>query len=325
MANIMLTERCNLKCPYCFADEFVNKENTNISLENFSKALMFAMSGKHFSGRIGLIGGEPTLHPQFREILQILQEEERVTNAVIFTNGIRMDETFDITKEDKYTVLINLNSPDDIGKDSFEKIQENTDIFVNRLNKRRFLTVGLNLYKPDMDCSFYKEFLRRFDVHTARLSITVPNHSQSSGFERFYEMKRLAYDLYVDLLYDGREVIFDCNMPPYCVWTEEEMKKISLIQSGQFAGRRGFTLGCSECHPVIDILPDLTAVRCFGMSDSTKVKLSDFKTVDQLYKYYMKTADSRMVKIPSLTKCGTCTYFRKKQCYGGCLASKNAQ
>ena len=45
MPNIMLTYRCNLKCPYCFANEFVNKKNTDISLENFEKALDFIDRG----------------------------------------------------------------------------------------------------------------------------------------------------------------------------------------------------------------------------------------------------------------------------------------
>ena len=33
MANIFLTRKCNLKCPYCFADEFVNKKNEEVTLE----------------------------------------------------------------------------------------------------------------------------------------------------------------------------------------------------------------------------------------------------------------------------------------------------
>ena len=33
MANIFLTKKCNLKCPYCFADEFVNKDNQEIYTE----------------------------------------------------------------------------------------------------------------------------------------------------------------------------------------------------------------------------------------------------------------------------------------------------
>ena len=36
MANIMLTDTCNLRCPYCFANEFVNKSANEISIENFT-------------------------------------------------------------------------------------------------------------------------------------------------------------------------------------------------------------------------------------------------------------------------------------------------
>ncbi len=37
MANIMINEDCNLRCPYCFANEFVNKKTNNVTEENFIK------------------------------------------------------------------------------------------------------------------------------------------------------------------------------------------------------------------------------------------------------------------------------------------------
>ena len=61
MANIMINEICNLRCPYCFADEFVNKNPKEMSMEDFDTALNFALSSG-YDERIGLIGGEPTLH-----------------------------------------------------------------------------------------------------------------------------------------------------------------------------------------------------------------------------------------------------------------------
>ena len=54
MANIFLTRKCNLKCPYCFASEFVNKENEEVTLENFKKIVDFIK--KNGTKRIGLIG-----------------------------------------------------------------------------------------------------------------------------------------------------------------------------------------------------------------------------------------------------------------------------
>lgn len=44
MASIILTDKCNLQCSYCFANEFTNKAFTEISAENFHKALDFALT-----------------------------------------------------------------------------------------------------------------------------------------------------------------------------------------------------------------------------------------------------------------------------------------
>ena len=70
MANIMLTYRCNLNCSYCFANEFVNKKNTDINVTNFRKAVEFFTRAGDVS--IGLIGGEPTLHPAFDLFMEML-------------------------------------------------------------------------------------------------------------------------------------------------------------------------------------------------------------------------------------------------------------
>lgn len=324
VSNIMLTERCNLCCPYCFADEFVNVEHHEITEPNFLKAIDFLVSGKKIGSRVGLIGGEPTLHTRFGDLLRHTLKDDRVKEAVIFTNGILLDETFDITAADKFNYLINLNSPSVMGDKGFDRIVNNIDIIVNRLNKRRSLTVGLNLYDPNMDCSFFVDTLKEYQISHARLSIAVPNHSRSGGFEQFAYMKELVYSLYVDLLYLGIDVIFDCNMPPSCVWTEEEFNKLSLIQANFGSTRRGFDLKANKCRPVIDILPDLTAVRCFGLSDTTKVSIKDFENIDALYDYYKETVDCRLCKLPTTADCRECKMFADGTCFGGCLLNKGS-
>ena len=44
MANIMITKRCNLRCPYCFAEEFVGKSSDDITIDNFRTAIDFALT-----------------------------------------------------------------------------------------------------------------------------------------------------------------------------------------------------------------------------------------------------------------------------------------
>ena len=89
MTNILLTYRCNLHCSYCFANEFVNKENKDITISNFLKAVSFVTKSENAD--VGLIGGEPTLHPGFLEIMELLIANQRVSQISLFTNGMMLD------------------------------------------------------------------------------------------------------------------------------------------------------------------------------------------------------------------------------------------
>jgi len=84
-----ITTQCNLSCPACFTssspsaghflplDEIVHAVETAIAREN---------------GRLDVVmlsGGEPTIHPQFREIVETLSGLN-ITRILVNTNGIRL-------------------------------------------------------------------------------------------------------------------------------------------------------------------------------------------------------------------------------------------
>ena len=319
----MVTELCNLSCPYCFADEFVNKKVNEITLDNFQKVLNFVLPSKSFGGFIGFIGGEPTLHSNFSELLKIVSRIDEIKEVLIFTNGIKIDETFNLTSDQKFTFLINLNSPDVIGFSKYSRIVENIDYLISKLNKKHSITLGLNIYKLDNNYDYFLDILQKYKFRSARLSITVPNTKDGKdGFERLSIFKDLAYKLYVDLLYRDINVTFDCNKIPMCLWTDEEIKKISLFQANNENERIGFNLNSNKCNPVVDILPDLTAIRCFGLSQNSKVKIEDFASLDELIGYYRVNFDEKLIKIPTVDKCRSCEKFENNLCYSGCLANK---
>lgn len=75
--NIVITGKCNRSCPYCFAkgkmqsDTDAGNKNTGpvaISLQNFDKCLDFLK--KSSRRRLNILGGEPTLHPVFEELIR---------------------------------------------------------------------------------------------------------------------------------------------------------------------------------------------------------------------------------------------------------------
>lgn len=322
MSNIVITEACNLSCPYCFADEFVNKVINEITLENFNKALTFILSSPDNRGFVGIIGGEPTLHSEYDKILGILENRQEVKEVTVFTNGIRIDETFDLMS-DKFGFLININSPETIGEENYQRTINNIALLLTKF-KRRSITLGINLYQTNQDYSYYLDILERFDLPSARISITVPlvNVVGPEAIKRLASFKKLAYQLYLDLLTRKIRVIFDCNKIPMCLWSDLEKKKITLFQANEDRKQLGINLEASTCNPVIDILPDLTAIRCFGLSEVSKVHISQFNSLANLKNYYIDNFDKPLSKTPTSKVCDSCQYHLAGTCYSGCLANK---
>lgn len=77
-----------------------------------------------------------------------------------------------------------------------------------------------------------------------------------------------------------------------------------------------------NCVPVIDILPDLTAIRCMGLGDTEKIKIFDFKNIEDVRNYFINQIDVYKNIVTQLDKCKRCYYNQVKKCSGGCLAYK---
>ena len=82
MANIALLNRCNLRCPYCFADNYIADEKSDIDLDTFKELLDFSAP----DGEVGIIGGEPLLHKDFDTIMDIVANDYRFSKITVFTN-----------------------------------------------------------------------------------------------------------------------------------------------------------------------------------------------------------------------------------------------
>lgn len=131
MANVMMTDVCNLRCPYCFANEFVNKNKNEISEDAFDKAVEFIIGdGTH--NTVGLIGGEPTVHSQFEYLMRKLIKDERIEGIMLYTNGILIDRFWDVICHPKIHLLINCNSPKDIGEKQYASLLKNLDTLFNQ-------------------------------------------------------------------------------------------------------------------------------------------------------------------------------------------------
>jgi len=81
---IQITDRCNLKCQYCYMD--ANKDNRDISLDQFKEIVKkFKVLGIR---NVMLSGGEPCLHAELTKMIDYLHANQLGCGLV--TNGTEL-------------------------------------------------------------------------------------------------------------------------------------------------------------------------------------------------------------------------------------------
>ncbi len=320
MANIFLTRKCNLKCPYCFADEFVNKENEEFTIENFKKVVEFIKSDG--TEKLGLIGGEPTIYSHFKEAIEILNADEKIKTVAVYTNGLNLDQYWDVLQNEKLCFLINCNSPKDIGKIMYEKLKNNIKK-LKEVNKN--FTLGINLYSKDFDYKYIFDLLKIADSHHLRFSTSLPNSTKEQTEDilaQFKEIKPLLINFWKDCIKNDISPNNDCNSIPDCLLDVEDKRLLlKITKIGNKYECSNPIISCQTCRPVVDILPNMTAVRCFGLSKYMKVSINDFKKLGRLKDYFYNNIDlyARLAYINSdcedcksriYNRCGVCFTYK---------------
>lgn len=117
--NIHITDRCNLRCTYCYSNFY--KRN----IPDISKTDIFRIVDgfkKLGSLEVSLIGGEPFLHPDFSEIIEYIKDKGLFCSTV--TNGYFIKRHLEGVKKLDMG-CVSLDGPEEInditrGKGSFK-------------------------------------------------------------------------------------------------------------------------------------------------------------------------------------------------------------
>lgn len=92
LANVDLTNRCNLTCPVCFANANTAGVLYEPSFEQVRVMLQALRNEKPVAGRIvQFSGGEPTIYPRFFDVLRLAKEMgfshiQAATNGIMFSD-----------------------------------------------------------------------------------------------------------------------------------------------------------------------------------------------------------------------------------------------
>lgn len=312
MANIALINYCNLNCPYCFANDYITEEEKHaITMEELDRILEFLSRTR--VGRVGLIGGEPTIHPEFDKILKRISEFCKTynTRASIFTNGIRL---YDYARliDDNMGCLVNLNHPDVVGKSNWDNIIRSLDRMKLCSNIDR-VTLGINLYSTMRGYDYLFDTALKYKKDCVRVSYVAPtNQCSSVDKDEYYNNAKEIFIPFVEKAKSlGIRVHLDCNHIPRCYFTEKELDIIESVVDGYH----------EYCEPVVDITPDFKGTACFGA-----YKLYDLSGFDNILEVERYLRFKRLFPLSEANnsgKCSTCNKHDNLSCQGGCLAFVN--
>jgi hypothetical protein len=309
MANLVITDTCNLACPYCFAGQALPAERRFIEMVDFEARLDFLQRSGVDQAR--LIGGEPTLHPQFPELVRRIRQRGLI--VIVFSHGLMPPKALNCLADlpvEACTVLVNLNaSRNPSGPDQREQGQRLETL--RRLGQRAL--PGFNLVSPQIELDFILPLIQNSGCYPAiRLGLA---HAMLGGGNQYLHPRqyRLVTPKIVafarQAARQGVRLEFDCGFVR-CMFSDQELRELESAQAD--IGWR--------CSPVLDIDLDGRALHCFPLAGSSQISLdADSLASDLRNALAQALAGYRQSGV--YRECSTCVFKQKGACPGGCLAA----
>lgn len=309
MPNVLLTTRCNLSCKYCFAQEKLTGKRMHMPMENVRQVIEFLKRSEYPIFRV--MGGEPTLHPNFIEIIQMsLAEGMRVDVLSNATWSESCSDLFSRISPTRLLFLLNIDHPDNYAAGLWAQIQRN----LAKLQGRQGVTLSFNVFEKKPRSDYILEIARHYGFNNIRLSLSLPVYKAENAFlpiEELHEVAPFVMQFAEKAESLGISVQFD-NAVPLCIFTEEQAGR--LLLHGVLDLKRNI-----RCEPIIDISPDLTIFSCFCLSQLANRNLNEFKTLEEAKNFFLQVWSVYQDAVYPLEKCHDCFYREKWGCQGGCL------
>ena len=127
------------------------------TMDNFVKVITWLEKEKDIIHRIALLGGEPTLHPEFIDFIEYLLPKK--LGVLVFTNGMVNDKNFytnlinvaknnDVRSFQEFGFCVNINEP----KYTNENESKLQNIFFTQLGK--VSSLSFNIFEKSFDPYF---------------------------------------------------------------------------------------------------------------------------------------------------------------------------
>jgi len=94
---VEITDQCNLTCPICYSESSPKRVGSHRSLEHVEFMLDAVVRNEGEPDVVQISGGEPTIHPQFWEILDAAKRRP-IKHLMVNTNGVKIAQDASFAK-----------------------------------------------------------------------------------------------------------------------------------------------------------------------------------------------------------------------------------
>lgn len=316
---LTINRSCNLRCEWCYANPERFIGNKNMSLETVEKSINL-FKGLPIKSVI-LIGGEPTIHPDFLTITKMIKEAN--LSPALITNGIKFKDAHFLQKTldagvNSISMSLKGGSTEEYkrstGRWAFNDVMRGLkNIVESGVNNNLSVVISDDLcanFDMTMD-AILNSGVKHFSIDTERPAI-LNNEAIYSGNFSFKQMATFIVEIYPKLEACGLDFTINISIP-FCLFPDgfiEILKKKNRMTSGCPI----YTGSAIVIDPSGKLLP------CNHFCDNALGELGvDFSTANDYLKFRGREDIKEFYNVLSSypdEKCKHCNYWQ--ECGAGC-------
>ena len=303
----MLTNWCNYKCSYCFGIDYMSPKvaKKNMSKETFGDIIDWLSKTPEYK-TVHLMGGEPTLHPDFEWFAEYLLARD--FNITVFSN-LATTHSPDYTEklaDLPVAWVVNVNPPDTWNETQGKIIRKSLD------NLRKRATITFNVMPDSDDSNWAIELINEYNLSRGiKIGFVLPTLTGSNYFledEQYSIVAEKVVKLATEAEKESIRLEYECGIP-VCVFTDEQLGK--LWDAGSMLA--------SNCCSRLDITPDGECIYCLPLATKHAIHFSKFESYPEA-KHWFETKLFPYRRLGRTENCHKCNLMMPNSCNGGCLA-----
>lgn len=230
LSIVEVTDRCNLACPTCYASSAPNY-GRHRTLEEIEKMFDVIVANEGEPDVVQISGGEPTVHPQFFEIMDIAKSKP-IKHLMLNTNGIRIAKDISFVEKlasymPDFEIYLQFDSfkPEVLEKlrgEDLTEVRKKAIENLNQFNLSTTLVITLQKGENDdeigkiLDYAVKQKCVRGVTFQPTQVAGRNDNYNDETGRITLTEVRRKIYEQYP--IFTPQDLIpVPCNPDALCM------------------------------------------------------------------------------------------------------------